>query len=208
MPNEPNTKRVIAFFDGQNLFWAAKYAFGYSFPNYDPQKLAEAICLAKGWQLSEVNFYTGIPNMSDNAFWHKFWSNKLAHMGRNKINTFSRPLRYRNQKIKLPDGSEHTTLVSTEKGIDVRLALDIVRLGLRKAYDVALIFSQDQDLSEVADEIRLISQEQRRWIKVASAYPVSPTYNNTRGINSTEWIKINRATYENCIDARDYRPTD
>jgi len=34
-----------------------------------------------------------------------------------------------------------------EKGIDVRLALDVVRMALGNLY-VALIFSQDQDLSE------------------------------------------------------------
>ena len=45
-----------------------------------------------------------------------------------------------------------------------------------------------------------------RWIKVASAYPSSPTSRNTRGINGTDWIRIDRATYEDCIDARDYRP--
>lgn len=38
--NEPQTKRVTAFVDGQNLFNAAKYAFGYRFPNYDPLNTA------------------------------------------------------------------------------------------------------------------------------------------------------------------------
>jgi len=33
MPIEPQKKRIIAFFDGQNLFYAVKYAFGYSYPN-------------------------------------------------------------------------------------------------------------------------------------------------------------------------------
>jgi hypothetical protein len=44
MPAEPTVKRTIAFVDGQNLFYAAKYAFGYSWPNYDPLKLAQAVC--------------------------------------------------------------------------------------------------------------------------------------------------------------------
>ena len=35
MPGEPATKRVVAFFDGQNLFHAAKKAFDYRFPSYD-----------------------------------------------------------------------------------------------------------------------------------------------------------------------------
>jgi hypothetical protein len=49
MPVEPAVKRAIAFFDGQNLFYAAKHAFGYSWPNYDPLKLARAVCQSQGW---------------------------------------------------------------------------------------------------------------------------------------------------------------
>lgn len=93
-----------------------------------------------------------------------------------------------------------------EKGVDVRLALDVVRLAHGQEYDIALIFSQDQDLSEVADEIRVVAQEQGRWIKAASAFPVSPVVPKPRGINRTDWIKIDRATYDACLDTRDYRP--
>jgi hypothetical protein len=32
---EPPVKRAFVFIDGQNLFHAAKEAFGYSYPNYD-----------------------------------------------------------------------------------------------------------------------------------------------------------------------------
>jgi hypothetical protein len=71
---------------------------------------------------------------------------------------------------------------------------------------VAVIFSQDQDLSEVADEIRKISSREDRWIKIASAFPIGPTSRNRRGINGTDWIKIDRKTYDACIDSRDYRP--
>lgn len=197
--------RAIAFIDGQNLYHAVREAFGYTYPNYDPKRLAERICSEQGWQLKEVRFYTGIPEESDNPFWHKFWSKKLLAMSRQGVQTFSRPLRYRNKRVKLPDGKEYTFLVGEEKGIDVRIALDIVRMAHRKHYDVALVFSQDQDMSEVADEIRTIAREQNRWIKIACAFPVSPTYGNRRGINHTDWIKIDRDTYSACLDARDYR---
>jgi hypothetical protein len=43
-------------------------------------------------------------------------------------------------------------------------------------------------------------------IKVACAYPTSPTRRNTRGINGTEWVQIDRTMYDSCIDSRDYRP--
>ncbi len=35
MLSEPPAKRAFVFIVGQNLFHAAKEAFGYSFPNYD-----------------------------------------------------------------------------------------------------------------------------------------------------------------------------
>jgi hypothetical protein len=127
-------------------------------------------------------------------------------MGRQGIKVFSRPLRYRNQVVKLPDGTLHSFLHGEEKGIDVRIALDVIGLANRRAYDVAVVFSQDQDLSEAADEIREISKSQDRWIKMACAYPLSPTSTNRRGINRTDWIQLDKATYDTCLDPRDYRP--
>lgn len=61
---------------------------------------------------------------------------------------------------------------------------------------------------ELGDEIRRIARRTRRWIRIVSAYPVSPTYPNRRGINKTDWIKIDRDLYESCLDERDYRDKD
>jgi uncharacterized LabA/DUF88 family protein len=203
---EPTNKRTIAFIDGQSLFHAAKDAFGYIYPNYDVSALAAAICKEQNWQLQQVRFYTGIPDATDDPYWNHFWTAKLAQMGRQGVKIFNRPLKYRNQVVRLPDGRASSVLVGQEKGIDVRLALDVVTCAHRRAFDVALIFSQDQDLSEVADEIRTLTKEQIRWIKTACAFPVSPTSKNQRGINNTDWIKIDRTLYDGCIDPRDYRP--
>lgn len=168
--------------------------------------LAGALCKPRDWTLAQVRFYTGVPAPDDNAFWHHFWTAKLAQMGRQGIHVYSRPLRYRNKVVRLTDGTEHTVLTGEEKGIDVRIALDVVRMAHRNELDVALVFSQDQDLSEVAQEIRTIAREQGRWIKMASAFPDSPTARDHRGINRTDWIPIDRAVYGACLDPRDYRP--
>jgi uncharacterized LabA/DUF88 family protein len=208
MPTEPSIKRTVAFFDGQNLFHHAKAAFGYPFPNYDPHKLADHICAIKGWQLTDVYFYTGVPSDFDKPFWNHFWTAKMAIMGTRGIKTFSRPLRYRNQSIILPDGSATVAPVGQEKGIDVRIALDIVRYALDDAYDVALIFSQDQDLSEAVEDVKKISRFKDRWIKLACAFPVSPTVPKPRGVNGADWIRIDRATYDACLDPIDYRPKE
>ncbi|HOE27425.1 MAG: NYN domain-containing protein [Candidatus Aureabacteria bacterium] len=205
MPVEPAQKRAITFVDGQNLFFAVKDVFGYAYPNYDVMALSKAVCRLQNWHLRQARFYTGVPDQTDNAFWHHFWNHKLAIMGRHGVHVFSRSLRYRNRRVRLPDSTQHTFTSGEEKGIDVRIAIDVIRLAHSREYDVAVIFSQDQDLSEVADEVRVIAKEQNRWIKVASAFPVSPVVTRARGINKTDWIRIDRTTYDTCIDSRDYR---
>ncbi len=51
MAIEPADKRAIVFVDGQNLFHAAKEAFGYRFPNYDVLKLASVVVARAGLKL-------------------------------------------------------------------------------------------------------------------------------------------------------------
>jgi len=203
---EPAVKRAIIFVDGQNLFHAVKEAFGYTFPNYDCRRLAAAVCSARDWNLKQVRFYTGVPAGQDDPFWNHFWNAKLAQMGRQGVWTYSRPLRYHDEIVILADGTQSRQLKGREKGIDLRIALDVVRMVLDDSCDVALIFSQDQDLSELADEVRLIGRRDSRWIKLASAFPTSPRYRNRRGIAGTDWIPIDREAYDACIDPRDYRP--
>jgi hypothetical protein len=72
-------------------------------------------------------------------------------------------------------------------------------------YDVAVIFSQDQDFAEAALEVRDVSAASGRWIKVACAYPWSATARERRGLNNTEWIRIDAETYAAAVDPRDYR---
>ena len=203
---EPEIKRGIVFVDGQNLFYGAREAFGYHYPNYDVLKLSQKICQSQNWNLVQIRFYTGVPDPADDPVKNRFWSAKLASMGRQGIVVYTRALRYRNKTIKLADGTAHTFLHGEEKGIDVRIALDVIGMAVRNEYDVAVVFSQDQDLSEVADEIRAIARQQERWIRMACAYPLSPATANRRGINGSQWIQIDRRTYDACIDPKDYRP--
>lgn len=133
-------KRTVAFFDGQNIFHAAREAFGHTYPNYNPPALAAALCVPRGWTLIDTRFYTGVPEARDDAFWNHFWKAKLRQMSRSGVQTYARSLKYRNRTVVFPDGSTGPAMVAEEKGIDVRIALDIVRLAHRQAFDVALVF--------------------------------------------------------------------
>lgn len=205
MPAEPPVKRAVVFIDGQNLYHSARHAFGYTHPNYDVQALADAVCRPRGWRVSETRFYTGVPTAAADPFWHAFWSAKTVVMGKQGVVVFTRPLHYLGHRLQLPDGSCSTVMIGEEKGIDVRDAVDVIRLAYTRTFDVAVVFSQDQDLSEVATEIRVIAAEQGRWIKIASAFPCGTSAHRARGIAKTDWIRIDRATYDACLDRRDYR---
>ena len=202
---DPSATRAAVFVDGQNLFHSVRAAFNYPFPNYDVAALAESVCRPHGWLVKSIGFYTGLPDSVEQPDWSKFWASKLGVMGRQGVKVIARPLRYRDRAIILPDGSPAVVRAGEEKGIDVRIALDVIGGAYRGEFDVAVIFSQDQDLAEVADEIRQIARNQRRWIKVASAFPVSPTSRSKRGIDKTDWIAIDRTTYDQCLDRREYR---
>ena len=127
-------------------------------------------------------------------------------MRRAGIAVTSRPLRYRVETVRLPDGSIHDIPVEREKGVDLRLGLDIVRMARNGELDVAIVSSQDQDLAEVAWEFRDISRSADRWLKVVSAFPHGPNATSTRGIDRTDWFRMDREFYDACLDPRDYRP--
>ena len=160
MPQEPDHKRAVSFFDGQNLFHHAKAAFGHNHPNFDPQKLSDAVCRTNGWVNCGVRFYTGVPSAERSPLWHGYWNNRLLAMRRSGIVVTSRTLHYRSEQVELSDGSSQVVYVANEKGIDLRLGLDAVHLARSGNLDVIVIFSQDQDLVEVAREIRGISRSE------------------------------------------------
>lgn len=197
---------AMGFIDGQNLYQHAKEAFGHHHPNYDPLKLHQAVCARHNWTPTLVRFYSGIPSQKYSPMWAAYWSNRVIALKRTGVHVTTRPIRYRQERILLADGSEQIVHTPQEKGIDVRLALDIVRLARQRNYDVAVIYSQDQDLAEVVDEVRAIAMEQDRTIMIACAFPSGPNATSERGVNNTQWFKMDEAFYNACLDHRDYRP--
>jgi uncharacterized LabA/DUF88 family protein len=197
----------MAFFDGQNLYQHAKAAFGHHHPNYDPIKLHTAVCEQLGWVPNLARFYTGIPSAAESPMWAGYWAKRLLYMKRAGIVVTTRPLRYRKESVTDDTGSTITTTTAQEKGIDVRLALDIVSTARKKQWNAAIIFSQDQDLAEVVAEIKEIAKEQQRSIEICCAFPGGVNATSGRGIDQTQWFKMDQAFYDACLDPTDYRPT-
>lgn len=206
MADEPATKYAMAFFDGQNLYQHAKDAFGHHHPNYDPLKLHAAVCAQHGWTPNLARFYTGVPSHANSPMWAQYWAKRLLHMKHSGVHVTSRPLRYHAETAYDANGKEQTIMTPHEKGIDVRLALDVISTARSKQWDVAVIFSQDQDLAEIASEVKSIAREQGRWVTICCPFPFGPNATSRRGIDGTNWFKMDQAFYDACLDPHDYRP--
>ena len=178
--------RVIAFFDGQNIYHCAKTSFPGASDDYNPQRLAALISQKQGWSLVQTRFYTGVPDPKRDKRGADGWNRWLLCMRNDGCITISRRLKY-------------NVGVGREKGIDVRIMLDLTRLTLDRHMDVALVFSQDNDFAEVAREIHALNRKQGHFIRIASAYPFSTRTVNRRGINHTMWVQFNRTDWDSCL---------
>ncbi len=192
------TNRVHLFVDGQNLFrLARKWGEGYHWPKYDVRKLGDALtALEPGRVLCSIRFYTGVPTREQDERWHIFWTAKLRHMGEQGIRV------YRGRIVD-----------KQEKGVDVRIALDLVRSAREQSFDTAIVVSQDSDLNEALKEVRAIAHSQGREVRFESAFPYEKDFPyppgeavSHRGLTPATWRHISRAMYDACVDPTDYRP--
>lgn len=206
MAIDGKNRKSYVFIDGQNFYLSARTQFNLRYPNFDTAKIADLISQkAIGENAGQTNFYTGMPVQKYSPMWHVFWENKISAMENEGIHTYTRPLRY----ITETDPNERTgyKIVSTrEKGIDLRIALDVMEVSRRNDCTDIIIASRDQDFREVVDKIETMCAFERRDIKVWSAYPDGGNgpY-HLRGIDGTHDLKISRDEYARCIDPTDYR---
>lgn len=153
--------------------------------------MAESLCArVPGRTLVSIRFYTGVPNPKQSAFWHGFWSNKLRYLGSPGIYVYRGRIN--------PGGQE--------KGVDVSIAIDLVRLTYEKAYETAIIVSQDWDLGPAVALAKKIAASQGRVLAFESAFCYQPGSTlSIRGIPGAAWIHIDKAMYDLWFDPTDYR---
>lgn len=147
---------TIVFFDGQHLYRSAKDAWrplpavgpsNYSWPSYDVEKLTNTLVSRDPQRvIKQIRFYTGVPDFNADQFWHKFWTNKLRHLKSRGIETYKGRINVSGQ----------------EKGVDVRIAVDLVRLTYEQEYEVAMIISQDWDFGPAVRLAKEIAKNQGR----------------------------------------------
>ena len=191
---------TIVLIDGQNLYHLARKAWAsgpkspYIWPSYDVEKLAHAlVSRIPGRNLEEIRFYTGVPDPSigpSQLFWHGFWSNKIRYL--------------RSREVYVYRGRVNAGM--QEKGVDVSLAVDLVRATYDRLYEAAIIVSQDSDFGPAVRLAKEIAKAQGRWLTFESCFPFGPRRVSPRGVPGTDWIHIDQVTYDSCRDPKDYRP--
>src|SRR2546422_3439090 len=139
--------RVKVFIDAQNCYRDARRAFFSPADDgpkgqISPRRFGELIVALRnappGRALSQVRVYTGRPNSTRDPKTYGAHMRQCARWSREKdVVVIPRSLRYpRNWPAERPQ----------EKGIDVQLAIDLVRGYVADEFDIAVLASTDTDL--------------------------------------------------------------
>lgn len=190
--------RVIVFIDYENLRFSALDRFhrpgaSHTDGNVWPIDLARLLVQMRNHPsvLTQVRVYRGRPspvhqpsasvaNAAREAAWS---SNPLVH-------TILKDVRY---------PADFPASRAQEKGVDVALAIDFVRLAYEGAYDVGIIVSRDTDLLPALETVRDLGLAR---VEVAA-------WRNASRLNFPgsflPWChKLNRDDYESVRDQTDY----
>jgi uncharacterized LabA/DUF88 family protein len=134
-------KRVAVFIDGSNFYFKLKTLLQQKtdFLHYKYMHLFKDL-LDKDEEIVSIGYYVGVVRDTKRTKDHK----KSQELVKNQQRLFDQ-LNY--QKIQIMRGYllEHDGRFF-EKGVDVRLAVDIVTMAYEKQYDTAFVVSSDTDL--------------------------------------------------------------
>lgn len=148
VPQDPS-QRVIVFIDGGNAYQTFRTAYGTG--RYDPATLSRRLAGIR--QLVEWRFYAGIVPEG---------LNDRRDAQRDAQQRFFTAIRKHPDgrlclgRMQVVNGGE----AIRGKGVDVQLAIDMVRLAFEDQYDVAILLSCDEDLLPAVDVV------QQRFSKV------------------------------------------
>jgi len=161
------TKRAIVFIDGNNLYHTLKDIDMKPF-DLDFLKFSDFICAHFDVDRIHIMYYNSIPRMDDPAFFkNKKFFDGLEKQG---IEIKTRKLQYKSSleikktvlelidEMKLCKKCNSIVLenlfkwignvIKKEKGIDVMIAVDVIRKTLGKECDYCIVVSGDADLIE------------------------------------------------------------
>jgi uncharacterized LabA/DUF88 family protein len=140
-PKTIKKKRVAVFIDGSNLYFKLRTLIPHKmdFIRYRYRDLALSL-LNDDERLTYVGYYVGVVRDTKRTKNHE----KTLELVKNQQKLFEQ---LRHQRIDIVKGyllERDGTYF--EKGVDVRLAVDIVTMAQAKKYDIGIVISSDTDL--------------------------------------------------------------
>lgn len=191
--------RVTVLIDYQNVHgWARRQFHDYgSDPatcgHIDPVRLGQLIVQRRSRPsvLQQVRVYRGRPNPERQATSARANDRQADEWSRSPLVEVVR------RNLSYPSGWPATPPM--EKGVDVALAVDAVRLSLTGATDVAVIFSHDKDLLPAVETLTASPRCHAEVVAWAKAYRLR--------LDGTQrpWCHwLSQADYETVRDRTDY----
>jgi uncharacterized LabA/DUF88 family protein len=169
-------KRAFVFIDGGNFYFklkdlTSKLDGKHSLIDFNFRRFAE--WLVKPNELLEIRYYLGaIKRERNNPKSEQLYANQQKLIGRiqqqNIIITLGHVIRH-------PDKTHH------EKGVDVRLAVEMIKFARENKYDIAYLVSSDTDLVAAIEEIQAFGKKvQYVGIPKGQSYGLSSVADDVR----------------------------
>ena len=140
-------RKAIVFIDGSNFYFRLKDLTKdlkyVSLLNFNYRKFSEWLC--KDFELIDIRYYIGAVRRKKNNL-------KSEEMYSNQQKLFRR---LRGNKVNIIEGQliQHPNKIFHEKGVDVRIAVEMIRFARQNKYDTAFLISSDNDLIPAVEEV-------------------------------------------------------
>lgn len=206
MSNDENAKpRSAVFIDYQNVYRSAREAFGWTgragqFGNFVPLNLGLLLAIRTSSTLAAVRVYTGVHTPQGNEVQHNQMMRRIrawlaASVQRpDLLRVVPRSLAYR-------DGGRTVQ----EKGIDVKLAIDMVILSQRPDIDRIVLVSADTDLVPAVDYVTAIA---RKPVTCVGLAPAQEHFDSPRALTVNhplaDRLELDSSSFARAADKRNF----
>ncbi|MBI2035406.1 MAG: NYN domain-containing protein [Candidatus Liptonbacteria bacterium] len=141
-----NKQRAFVFIDGNNFYFKLKELSSrvdgkFKLLDFNFRGFAEWLVIPN--QLIEIHYYVGALKRQRNEKSEKMYADQQKLIGKLQQQKIAITL---GQLIQHPDKTFH------EKGVDVRLAVEMIRFARQDKYDIAYLISSDTDLVAAVEE--------------------------------------------------------
>lgn len=199
---------VLVLIDWQNTYKGAREAFnlvsaGPIAGNVDPWKLARVLAKAQdptgeARGLKEVRIYRGAPSPRRDPKTYSAYRAQTAKWERDggaRLKVCRRALRYPPPEV--------INAKPREKGVDVKLAVDLVEAAIRERADRVVVVSTDTDLLPAIE--LAVDERGERFVETAGwdGPGDSAALLTIKGHSLKRW-PLRRALYDTLIDATDF----